>query len=447
MAADAVEVRRPFRVFTVIVAFVLLLLISINALYVAAEFAAVAVRPSRIHQLAESSRLARTLLPVLTDARLLDRYIAACQVGITISSLVLGAYGQAKLSGALEAPLQDLFGLGTLHAASLSAALILIALTCLQMVLGELVPKSVAIRRPAKVGIATVWPMRWSLVLLRPFIALLNGSGMAILRLFRIPVSSHRHVHSPEEIELLLDEAREGGVLRREEHHRLAGALRLGTRPVRQILTPRTMTIGIQKDLTVEAALEAVAQMPYTRFPVYGRGIDDIVGLIHTKDLSAVVLSGETGRALSSILRPALSIPETATLEDALEQLREHRTQLAIVIDEYGGTTGILSAADILGSVIGTRRNGGGGAPDTPAEPGTERFAGNLPVDELPPRMRADWAEPEVDTVSGRVISEFGRFPREGEVVIIKGWRVQVEKVQGHVVVSVLVSPQPENSK
>lgn len=426
-----------------IVALILLLLIMINALYVAAEFAAVAVRPSRIHQMAESSALARLLLPILTDARLLDRYIAACQVGITISSLVLGAYGQARLSGALEGPLRDVFGLGPVHAASLSAVLILIGLTSLQMVLGELVPKSFAIRQPSRTGLATVLPMRWSLVVLRPFIALLNGSGLAILRLFRIPVSSHRHVHSPEEIELLLDESHERGVLLREEHIRLAGALRLSRRRIRQILTPRPMMVAMQADLTIEAALDAVSQMPYTRFPVYGKGLDDIVGLVHTKDLSALALTGETERHLASILRPVLSIPESATFDDALAQMREHGTHLAVVIDEYGGTAGILSVADILGSVIGSRRATAGG-PGTPLEPGTERLAGNLTLDDLPPAIRKDWHAPDVETVSGRVISALGRFPRQGEVVSINGWRTNIEKVRGHMVVSVLVSREPE---
>jgi putative hemolysin len=426
-----------------IVAFVLLLLIAVNALYVAAEFAAVAARPSRIHQLAERSAMARRLLPVLTDAKLLDRYIAACQVGITISSLVLGAYGQARLSSSLEAPLQNLFGLGPLHAASLSAVVILIGLTTFQMVLGELVPKSVAIRRPARTGLATVLPMTWSLVLLRPFIALLNGSGLAILRLLRVPVSSHRHVHSPEEIELLFDESREGGVLRREEYSRLASALRLGSRPVRHILTPRRMIVALQADLTIEAALDEVSQMPYTRFPVYGKGIDDIVGLVHTKDLSGAVLAGDSERPLSSVLRPMLLIPETATLEHALREMREQRTQLAIVIDEYGGTEGVLSAADILGSVIGMRRRSGT-APVTTVEPGTERLAGNLPLEDLPAEMREAWSESGIFTVSGRVIFELGRFPREGEVVSIEGWRAEIEKVHGHFVVSVLVSREPE---
>jgi putative hemolysin len=426
-----------------IVALVLFLLVAVNALYVAAEFAAVAARPSRIHQLAERSAMARRLLPVLTDAKLLDRYIAACQVGITISSLVLGAYGQARLSNSLEAPLQDLFGLGSLHAASLSAVMILIGLTAFQMVLGELVPKSVAIRRPARTGLATVLPMAWSLVVLRPFIALLNGSGLAILRLFRIPVSSHRHVHSPEEIELLFEESREGGILRREEHFRLASALRLGSRPVRHILTPRRMIVALQADLTIEAALDEVSQMPYTRFPVYGKGIDDIVGLVHTKDLSGAALAGTSDRPLSSLLRPILLLPETATLEHALREMREQRTQLAVVIDEYGGTEGVLSAADILGSVIGLRRRSGA-APVTTVEPGTERFAGNLPLEDLPPEMRDAWAESGIYTVSGRVIFELGRFPREGEVVSIEGWRAEIEKVHGHFVVSVLVSRETE---
>ncbi len=427
-----------------IVAFVLILLIAVNALYVAAEFAAVAVRPSRIHEMAESSRLARILLPVLTDARLLDRYIAACQIGITISSLVLGAYGQATLSTALEEPLDRLFGLGAVYAASGSAAIILIALTCLQMVLGELVPKSVAIRRPAATGLATVVPIRWSLVLMRPFIAVLNGSGLAVLRLFRIPITSHRHVHSPEEIELLLDESHERGVLRPEEHLRLAAAFELRRRRIRQILKPRPMIVGLQSNLTVGAALDEVAQMPYTRFPVFGEGMDDIVGIVHSKDLSARTIAGEDDAPLLSILRPALLIPETATVEDALEQMRGRRTQLAVVIDEYGGTAGILSVADILGSVIGARRRTPIGEATVPA--GAERLPGNLPLADLPAGLRDDWIESDVHTVSGRVIAELGRFPRQGEVVSIEGWRTEVEDVQGHVVLSVLVSREPEDA-
>ena len=171
--------------------------------------------------------------------------------------------------------------------------------------------------------------------------------------------------------------------------------------------------------------------------------VNSIVGLVHTKDLSGAVLAGDSERPLASVLRPALLIPETATLEHALREMREQKSQLAIVIDENGGTEGVLSAADILGSVIGMRRRSGA-APVTALESGIERLAGNLPLEDLPAEMRDAWAESGIYTVSGRVIFELGRFPRQGEVVNIEGWRAEIEKVHGHFVVSVLVSRETE---
>jgi len=197
-------------------------LIAANALYVAAEFAAVGVRRSRIRQLAdEGNRFARMLAPALSDASTLDRYVAACQIGITLSSLVLGAYGQA----ALAPPFAELLGSwGQFHPAvaeSAAAVVVLIGLTVLQVVLGELVPKSLALQYSTSTALYTVLPMRWSLALFAWFIAILNGSGLAILRMLGVPYGSHRHVHSPEEIDLLIAESRDGGLLEEDEHQRL----------------------------------------------------------------------------------------------------------------------------------------------------------------------------------------------------------------------------------
>lgn len=206
-----------------------LLMICFNALYVAAEFSAVSARRPRIRQQAEDgNRLARLLAPILIDTHLLDRYVAACQLGITASSLVLGYYGQAAIAGALTPLLAQLGGLQQAAATSLSVTLVLLLLTTLQVLLGELVPKSVAIRYPERLALLTVVPLRWSMVLLRPAIALFNGTGTLILRMLGVPpATGHSHVHSPEEIDLLIGESEKGGVLDADERQLLRNALRI----------------------------------------------------------------------------------------------------------------------------------------------------------------------------------------------------------------------------
>ena len=219
---------------------IIVLLILLTALYVAAEFAAVSVRRSRLRRMAEDGHaLASRLLPIVEDPRELDRYIAASQVGITLSSLILGAYGQAALAPRL-APWLERFGeVDAVAAESTSAITVLIFLTTLSVIVGELVPKSLALQMPTETALFTLRPMQWSIRIFSRSIDLLNGSGVLLLKLMRVPATGHRHVHSPEEIELLIAESRDGGLLEPLEQVRLHRALRLGLRTARQLRVPR----------------------------------------------------------------------------------------------------------------------------------------------------------------------------------------------------------------
>ncbi|MEX2032653.1 MAG: CNNM domain-containing protein, partial [Dehalococcoidia bacterium] len=197
---------------------VIALLITLNALYVAGEFAAVSTRRTRVRQFAEGgSAPARWLLSIIESGPAIDRYVAGCQVGITLSSLLLGAYGQAALTPAAADALEEYAGVGPAGALGIAATMVLVGLTATQVVLGELVPKSVALQFPTPVALYTSVPMRASLWLFAPLIAVLNGSGLAILRLLRAPATGHRHIHSPDEIALLIAESREGGLFSEEE--------------------------------------------------------------------------------------------------------------------------------------------------------------------------------------------------------------------------------------
>ena len=222
-------------------------LILLNALYVAAEFAIVGVRATRVELLAaQGQRSALGLLPVLRDTARLDQYIAACQFGITLSSLILGAFGQATLGLALGALLVAQTGLEPLAAYSLSATLTLVILTGVQVVFGELIPKTVALQFPLGTALRTYPPLRWSLILYAPFIRLLNGSGGLVLRWLGCAAESdHRHLHAPEEIDLLIRESREGGLIEDKDSARLREALQLGQHRVRQLMVPRRQIVAL----------------------------------------------------------------------------------------------------------------------------------------------------------------------------------------------------------
>src|SRR5262245_2469132 len=263
---------------------IVIALILVNALYVAAEFAAVGVRRSRVQQLAnDGNPLAAWLLPVLESPKTLDRYIGACQIGITLSSLVLGAYAQATFAVWLTPFFATLGGLQELAAQSTSTAVVLLTLTVAQVVFAELVPKSLALQYPTQTSLYTLIPMIGSLWVYRPFIKFLNGAPLLVLRLVGSPFQAHRHIHSPEEIELLIAESRDGGLLEPDEHRRLQRALRLNLRLAKQLMVPRRRIAALDINTPLHEAIGVVAQSPYSRLPVFRDSLDNVVGILHTK--------------------------------------------------------------------------------------------------------------------------------------------------------------------
>ena len=435
-----------------IILFVILLLISINALYVGAEFAAVSVRRSRIQQQAEEGgRLARLLLPILQDGRRLDTYIAACQIGITISSLVLGAYGQAALAPALTPLFRAWSGLQEVAASSAAAVTVLLTLTLFQMVIGELVPKSLALQFPTRVALLTVVPMRWSQRLLGWFITVLNGSGLVILRLFGVREPPHRHIHSPEEIEYLITESRKGGYLEPDEHQRLRRALRLTGRPVGQVMVPRTEIHAIDVNAPYDDLLRMVAESPYTRFPIYEGTLDDILGLVHVEDVAVHRLgAADPEPSVRKAIRPFTAVNEALSLERALAHLRRERQHLAIVVDDFGGTAGLVTVADLLDEIFGgvaDEFKSAGPVAERLAD-GRVRLHGRMALADAERYTGVTWTG-DAYTVGGLVIERFAGFPEPGQRIEIDGVRVEVERVHDHVVESVLVeaSTKPGNAR
>ena len=369
---------------------VVILMVSVNGLVVAAEFATVGVRQSRIAQMAEDGNpQAKRLLPIITDARNLDRYIAACQIGITLSSLILGAFGQATF-GQDAAAFLVARGVGPGAAQTASVIGTLSFLTTLQVVFGELIPKSLALQFPTETSLGLYWPMRVSLALFDWSIRFLNGSGLLVLRLLGLPpADGHRHIHSPDEIGMLLAESRDGGLLDQEEHHRLSRALQLGRRTAEQLMVPRRFVQAVDIDIGPAAVLDLAMNSPHSRIPVFRETIDDVVGFIRTKDLAAKIAEQSDFDDWQSLIRPMTVVPSTMPADRLVAEMRKRRARQALVVDEHGGVDGIVTLEDVLWELVGDVgdefRPGGGRRHYRPTIGRIQPEAGDTGPDEAAP--------------------------------------------------------------
>jgi CBS domain containing-hemolysin-like protein len=331
-------------------------LILATALYVAAEFAAVGVRRSRVRRLAEDGNaLARRLLPFVEQPAGLDQYVAVSQVGITLSSLILGAFGQATIAVALAPRLAGAAAFDAATAAYWAALIVLIGLTAAQVILGELVPKSLALQYPTGVALATVLPMRWSLRVFRPLIWLLNGSATGLLRLLRVPVSTHRHLHSPDEIALMIAESRDGGLLEPDELQRLQRALRLSLRTARDLMVPLDRLTMVEVDTPWPDVVRLVAASPFSRLPVHRGDRTSVIGMLRVKDLVGRFVREGGAVALERLVRPVLRVTHELPADALIALLRERRTHQAAVIDAAGAVIGFVSIQDVIGEFLAPR--------------------------------------------------------------------------------------------
>jgi putative hemolysin len=427
-------------------------LLLVNAVYVAAEFAAVSVRRSRLRQLAgDGNILARWLLPYVDNPAALDRYIAACQIGITLSSLVLGAYAQATFAVWLAPWIAAAGGLETLAAQSTAVAAVLLVLTVAQVILGELVPKSLALQYPTPSALYTFPAMLVSLWIYRPFLAWLNGSGLFLLKLIGAPMQTHRHIHSPDEIELLIAESRDGGLLEPDEHERLQRALKLNLRQAKQLMVPRRRMAALDIDTPLNEVVAIVASSPYSRLPVYRESLDNVVGVLHTRDLVQWFVDGSKESTLSALIRPIAAVHESVTADRVLRHYRERRAHQALVVDEFGGTAGVITLEDVLSELVGEVGDEfKGGAPVADLLPdGRIRLPGAMAVHDAEEELETAW-ETDATTVGGLVTAALGDLPEPGDKATIGRFEFQVERVADRALESVLakrVAPEEGDAR
>ncbi|OFW10036.1 MAG: hypothetical protein A3H96_03530 [Acidobacteria bacterium RIFCSPLOWO2_02_FULL_67_36] len=417
-------------------------LILLNGVFVAAEFAIVGVPRAAIdRRAAEGNALAKAVQAVLDNPRQQDRYIATAQLGITVASLGLGMYGEHVVADSVY----HLLGATGLPAwvvsHGLASVLAVATLTYFHIVVGEMVPKSLALQRAEQMALWITRPMLWLKNVLFPFVVALNGIGNLVLRGMGVnrQLQNADQYYTPEELQLVVQESEELGALRAESGQMLQELFEFGDLTAGEAMIPRVRISGIPLGASPAKVRDILGASPHTRFPIYEGDTDHILGIVHIKDLLRVLLGNQ---AISlTHARPVPLVPETAPLDSVLAIMRREKTQMVIVIDEHGGTAGIVTLEDLFEEVVGEIEEGPVGAPHTYRDAqGRLRVPGTLRVDELGGQFDLDLEHEDVDSVSGLVLTLLGRPAVVGDTVRYERLQFEVTAVKGHGVEECAVS-------
>jgi CBS domain containing-hemolysin-like protein len=418
-------------------------LVLVNGVFVAAEFALLAApRPALERSAAGGDRFARTVLAILRSPVRQDRYIATAQLGISLASLGLGMYGEHRLTDLLEPFVGRIPAVG---GAALAATISLAVLTLAHIVFGEMVPKGLALQHPVRVARISAWPMRLTLVLLYPVVRLSSAIARTCLRLVGIKRQQnvHEQVYTPEELQLIVEESQEGGALRAESGRLLRDLFEFGGLTAGEVMVPRVRIAGIPLGAPPERIRTIIAKQRHTRYVVYDTDLDHIVGMVHVKDLLRKLLQNEP--VGPSDVRRLPVVPETAMLDDVLTRMQQANAHMTVVIDEHGGTAGILSLEDLFEEVVGEIDEGASAEPPIlRTADGFIRAAGTVRLDELGQFLDLDLEHEDVDSLSGLVLARLGRPPVQGDVVEYGRLRLEVTATSGRGVKDVRVSVMPE---
>ena len=431
-----------------------------TSFFVAAEFALVSVRETRIQQLITLGRPgARTALKLKHS---IDEFLPAVQLGVTLASLALGGIGEPAVADMIlrstESWMHRLPAHAHIYAHSIAVVIAFSLITYFEVLLGELVPKSLALQRAERIAMAVAGPMDVFIRITRPVVKLMNASASVVLKLFRAPLHGEGAVHSPEELKLIATAPRRMGLLPVFQEEIIHRAIELNHVIVREIMTPRGKIFSLPADLPVEQASARIVDEQHSRVPVYdpagkGSGIDNIVGIVYSKDVSrfmhlrSVALAlggrGQSGLTLRAVMRPPTVVPETKLAIELLQEFQLHRRQIAIVVDEFGSTAGLVTAEDILEQLVGevddefdvTRSA-------LPSATGVMSLDGSTSLRDL--RTQLHWEFPReaaVETLAGFLLTQLGHIPTNGESVEYDGRRFTIAEMAGHRINRVNVEP------
>lgn len=411
-------------------------LVFLNGFFVASEFALVGVRKTRIDELAKKgNKRAKLVQKALTD---LESYISSTQLGITLASLALGWVGEPVLAHFIEpmfaAFLPETIAFYSAHSVSVAIAFTLI--TILHIVLGELAPKTIALQRAEATSLIVIAPLTFFTTVFRPFIWFLNGAGNFVVRLMGLTsVSEEGQAHTEGEIKMILAQSQEFGELEQSEVEMVYNVFKLADVPVNHIMVSKPDIIAFPESITIEEAITQIKEYPHSRYPLYKDAVDHIVGFAHIRDIynAGITKSHKDTFVQSGILRKILSVPETRKVDDVLLDMKRNHTHMAIVVDEYGDTVGMVTLEDVLESVVGDIED----EFDRPSNDikklknGTYLIDGLVTIEEFEEKFKVKIKEKEFTTIGGWVFGQLGREPKIGDAIEINKMRLEVEALDG----------------
>ncbi len=420
---------------------VVLLLIVLNGVFAMSELALVSVRRARLVVLERQGVAGATTARLLSDDP--QRFLPTVQVGITLVSVLAGVFGGARITARLEVWFETIPTLAP-FAGSLSLAIVVVLTTYMTLVIGELVPKQLALRRPEMVAAAVAPALAWLARIGGPIVWVLGKSSALVLRLFGRH-DDKRQAVTEEELKALLAEGAEEGVLETEERDMIERLLRLADKPVRAIMTPRNELAWIDRTDPRRDIVATLKATPHSRFVVCDGSIDNVVGVIQAKDVLDRILDGGD-LSVAAAMRKAMVIPDTVTALDALERLKGDPLGLALVMDEYGSFEGVVTAADVLKAIVGESADPTAAQADGEgAAAGALLLDGAMPVDEIKSRLELPDlpAEGSYHTLAGLLLALLRRLPSTGDRIVFAGWRFEVMEMDGRRVSRVSAQPEP----
>ncbi len=414
--------------------FAVLALVLANGFFVASEFAIISVRKTRIDQLlAEGSRMARPVRRALNNP---DQFIAATQLGITMASLGLGWIGEPALASLLEPLLNRVPApISVTTTQTIAFAIAFTIITALHIVLGELAPKTIALQYPEQTSLIVAKPAELFLRVFHPFIRALNAMGWAVVRMLGMKAASgHGLVHSEEELKMLVTASQQAGVLEEEEEQMLHRVFHFAEFTAAEMMVPRTEMTAVKADASIGEVVDLVWRGRHTSLPVYRGELDNIVGIMLVPDLVRVLASPPPSFSVTAIAREALTVPETMKADELLRQMRRQRTHLAIVIDEYGGTAGLVTFERVMERIVGKLGGDFGTAATVPIRQlpdGSAEVDGLALVTDINEQFGLDIDEETYTTLGGYMLGRLGRRPQVGDVVEAGARTLRVEAVDG----------------
>jgi CBS domain containing-hemolysin-like protein len=427
-----------------------LLVVFVNAFFVAAEFSIVTVRRTRVEQLvAEGHPLARSLRRVVRDP---TPFIATTQLGVTAASVALGWIGEPTLATVIESWLGFLpETVAHISAHSIAVVLAFVLITSFSIVLGELIPKNLALQRPETVAFVVIEPLTVFKTVFSPFVWALTSAGTLGLRLFGLTAPpSHGLVYSVDELKMLVTASRQAGVLEENEEDMIERVFNFDEVHAHEVMVPRTEMVSVPLTTTIGRVLELAAKTHHTRFPVFRESVDNVVGVVYLVDLLRRYGQVDLSKAsIRRFVREPLVLPETIAINVLIERMRQHKTHIAILVDEYGGTAGLVTLTDVLERIVGPVPDQFEEAPPEiqVCEDGSLLVDGLANLDDVNERANLELSSDIYDTIGGFVLGEIGRRPEVGDKVSYDGTVFRVEAVDGLRVAKVRIWPRPKEQK